>query len=122
MSILDVTEDQIFQVLGKGKDPNFKHIEKVRPVITRLKKSYSINNNTMTKAAAKQVQPVDKPVQPVIYAFSPQIDENMRKLTEDLYELNNRVARLQKMIRWYILPQLVIVIILIFVIAVKANS
>ena len=24
MSILDVTEDKIFQVLGKGRDPNYK--------------------------------------------------------------------------------------------------
>ena len=41
MSILDVTEDQIFQTLGKGKDPNFKAIEKVRPVVVKPKKTYS---------------------------------------------------------------------------------
>lgn len=28
MGILDVTEDQIFKTLGKGKDPNYKPIEK----------------------------------------------------------------------------------------------
>ncbi len=28
MSILDVTEDKIFQVLGKGKDPDYKPIKK----------------------------------------------------------------------------------------------
>jgi hypothetical protein len=27
MGILDVTEDQIFQTLGKGKDPNFKPVK-----------------------------------------------------------------------------------------------
>ncbi len=28
MNILDVTEDKIFQVLGKGRDPKFKPIDK----------------------------------------------------------------------------------------------
>ena len=28
MGILDVTEDQIFKTLGKGKDPNYKPIVK----------------------------------------------------------------------------------------------
>ncbi len=28
MGILDVTEDQIFKTLGRGKDPNYKPIEK----------------------------------------------------------------------------------------------
>ncbi len=28
MNILEITEDKIFQTLGKGKDPNFKPIEK----------------------------------------------------------------------------------------------
>ncbi len=42
MSILDVTEDQIFHTLGKGKDPNFKQIEKVRaPVMPAIKKTYT---------------------------------------------------------------------------------
>jgi len=27
MGILDVTEDQIFQTLGKGKDPNYKPVK-----------------------------------------------------------------------------------------------
>ena len=33
MNITEVTEDKIFQVLGKGRDPKFKPIDK-----TRLKK------------------------------------------------------------------------------------
>ena len=45
MSILDVTEDQIFQTLGKGRDPNFKPIEKARPAIVKPKKTCSINQN-----------------------------------------------------------------------------
>ncbi len=28
MNILDITEDKIFETLGKGKDPNFKQIDK----------------------------------------------------------------------------------------------
>ncbi|MCX9025047.1 MAG: hypothetical protein WCE94_14260 [Candidatus Methanoperedens sp.] len=34
MNILEVTEDKIFQTLGKGKDAKFKPIDK-----TKLKKS-----------------------------------------------------------------------------------
>jgi hypothetical protein len=30
MNILEVTEDKIFQVLGKGRDPKFKQIDKAR--------------------------------------------------------------------------------------------
>ncbi|MCX9010872.1 MAG: hypothetical protein OIN66_07090 [Candidatus Methanoperedens sp.] len=28
MNILEVTEDKIFKVLGKGRDPNYKPIDK----------------------------------------------------------------------------------------------
>lgn len=113
MSILDVTEDQIFQTLGKGKDPNFKPIEKVRPVIAKPKKTYSINNNAKTIHAVKPVQPVMASVQPVIPAPVPQVDDSVKKLTEDLNELNNRVAGLQKMVKFYIVPQFVVVVVLI---------
>jgi len=30
MNILEVTEDKIFQVLGKGRDPKFKPIDKAK--------------------------------------------------------------------------------------------
>lgn len=113
MSILDVTEDQIFQTLGKGKDPNFKPIEKVRPVIAKPKKTYSINNNTKSVPAVKQTHPVDPPIQPVISILSKQTDDSMKRLTEDLDELNNRIAGLQKMVKYYIVPQFVVVLFLI---------
>jgi hypothetical protein len=126
MSILDVTEDQIFQTLGKGKDPNFKPIEKVRPVTIKPKKTYSINTtprNTYSKTipAVKPVQPIEPPVQQmVITAPATQNDETVKKLTEDLNELNNRVYGLQKMVKWYMVPQFVVVLVLILVIAVRA--
>ena len=60
MSILDVTEDQIFQTLGKGKDPNFKQIEKARPVTIKPKKMYTINSNA--KNINSKTMPVVKPV------------------------------------------------------------
>jgi hypothetical protein len=128
MSILDVTEDQIFQTLGKGKDPNFKPIEKVRPVTIKPKKTYSINTtprNTYSKTvpAVKPVQPIEAPVQQmVITAPATQTDETVKKLTEDLNELNNRVYGLQKMVKWYMVPQFVVVLVLILVLVVKANS
>ena len=128
MSILDVTEDQIFQTLGKGKDPNFKPIEKVRPVTIKPKKTYYINTtprNTYSKTvpAVKPVQPIEAPVQQmVITATATQTDETVKKLTEDLNELNNRVYGLQKMVKWYMVPQFVVVLVLILVLVVKANS
>ena len=105
MSILDVTEDQIFQTLGKGKDPNFKPIEKVRPVPIKPKKTYTINTNSKntnskTMPELKYVQPIEAPVQQVVItAPTTQTDETVKKLTQDLNELNNRVCGLQKMVK-----------------------
>ena len=100
MSILDVTEDQIFQTLGKGKDPNFKPIEKVRPVTIKPKKTYTMNNTSKTMTSVKPVKPIEAPVQQVVItAPATQNDETVKKLTEDLNELNNRVYGLQKMVK-----------------------
>jgi len=121
MSILDVTEDQIFQTLGKGKDPNFKPIEKVRPVTIKPKKTYTMNNTSKTMTSVKPVKPIEAPVQQVVItAPATQNDETVKKLTEDLNELNNRVYGLQKMVKWYMVPQFVVVLVLILVLVVRA--
>jgi hypothetical protein len=122
MSILDVTEDQIFQTLGKGRDPNFKPIEKVRPAIVKPKKTCSINQNVRAAPAAKVTQPLEQVVKPEIIVASPQNDDSVKRLTEDLNELNNRVNGIQKMVKWYVIPQSVVVMVLIIAIVVKANS
>ena len=124
MSILDVTEDQIFQTLGKGKDPNFKPIEKARPAIVKPKKTYSINNisKNNTKPIQTAVQPIMPLVQPAISVPVVQADDSVKKLTEDFNELNNRFIGLQKMVKWYIVPQFIVVLVLILVIVVKAKS
>ncbi|MFZ3058238.1 MAG: hypothetical protein WA102_00745 [Candidatus Methanoperedens sp.] len=120
MSILDVTEDQIFHTLGKGRDPNFKPIEKVRPVIVKPKKTYTLNNIKTTQSV-KTVQPQVQAVsQPVISVPSTQSEDSVRKLTEDLNELNNRVAGIQKMVKWYIVPQFVVIIVLVLAFVVKS--
>ncbi|PWB52769.1 MAG: hypothetical protein C3F06_07630 [Candidatus Methanoperedenaceae archaeon] len=120
MSILDVTEDQIFQTLGKGKDPNFKVIEKVRPVVAKPKKTYS-NPNVRTAPIVKVVQPVEQNLKPVITVpLSSQTDDSVKKLSEDLNDLNNRVAGLQKMVKWYVVPQFVVVLVLIIAILAKS--
>ncbi len=127
MSILDITEDQIFQTLGKGKDPNFKQIEKERPVTTKKNKTYIVNNNpgnakSKTLPAVNNSKPIEAPVQQVV--ISPpytQSDETVKKLTEDLNELNNRVCSLHKMVKWYMVPQFIVVLVLLLVIVVKAN-
>lgn len=118
MSILDVTEDQIFHTLGRGRDPNFKPIEKVRPVIQKPKKTYTINRTVKPQAHAQTVQ--TQPVQTVqIAPPAPQLDE-MKKLTEDLCELNNRVLGLQKMVKWYVVPQFVVIVLLFLTLVVKS--
>lgn len=118
MSILDVTEDQIFQTLGKGKDPNFKPIEKVRPVIAKPKKTYSIKAakpEQNVQIQAVQPAPVVKAAESVStkVSISTQVDD-MKKLMENLSELNDRVNGIQKMVKWYIMPQFVVVIVLLF--------
>jgi len=116
MSILDVTEDQIFHTLGRGRDPNFKPIEKVRPVIQKPKKTYTINRTIKPQAQAVQTQPVQNvPPSPP----EPQFDE-MKKLTADLSELNNRVLGLQKMVKWYVVPQFVVIVLLFLTLVVKS--
>jgi len=120
MSILDVTEDQIFQTLGKGKDPNFKVIEKVRPVVVKPKKTYS-NQNVRTAPVVKAAQPVEQNVIPVTaIPSSSQTDDSFKKLSEDLNELNTRVVGLQKMVKWYVVPQFVVVLVLIIAILAKS--
>lgn len=98
MSILDVTEDQIFQTLGKGKDPNFKPIEKVRPVITPApKKTYSAPVKKQTYAPQVQA-----PVEPIKYTASPEVEESIIKLSAELSELKKSVSGIQSMIKWYL--------------------
>lgn len=122
MSILDVTEDQIFQTLGKGRDPNFKQIEKVRPVVPKPKKTYTLNTigpvqTSKTVTAQPQMQSVIEPAKP---ALSPEVDESMRKLSAELSELNTRVSGIQRMVKWYIMPQFLVVLVLLFALIVKS--
>jgi hypothetical protein len=122
MSILDVTEDQIFHTLGRGRDPNFKPIEKVRPVLERPKKTYPISKTIRSANPAfknMQSQPVQAAVEPITSA-APQVDDSLKKLTEDLNELNNRVAGIQKMVKWYVVPQFVVVLALVLALIVKS--
>ncbi|MCX9084395.1 MAG: hypothetical protein OIN87_06325 [Candidatus Methanoperedens sp.] len=122
MSILDVTEDQIFQTLGKGRDPNFKPIEKVRPVVIRPKKTYPINTRSKTIPSVKPVQPIEAPAQEMVIALqNKENDETIKRLTEDIIELNSRVSGLQNKVKWYMVPQTVAVLILLLVIVVQAN-
>lgn len=120
MSILDVTEDQIFQTLGKGKDPNFKPIEKVRPVIVKPKKTYTYNQSVKTTPPVKVVKPVEPVIEPVKTVQHIQDDDSIMKLSEEMNELNERMNGLQKMIKYYIVPQFIVVLILVLVLVVKA--
>ncbi len=122
MSILDVTEDQIFQTLGKGRDPNFKPIEKVRPVVAKPKKTYTLNTmksvqTPTTVTAQTQMQSVVEPAKP---ALSPEVDESMRKLSAELSELNTRVSGIQRMVKWYIMPQFLVVLVLLLALIAKS--
>ncbi len=115
MSILDVTEDQIFHTLGRGRDPNFKPIEKVRPIIQTPKKSYTINK---LKPAITLTQPVQVPA--ATSAPSPQFEDSMTKFNNDIIELNNRVSSLQRTVKWYIVPQFVVVVVVLLALVLKS--
>ena len=121
MSILDVTEDQIFQTLGKGKDPNFKPIEKIRPVVIKPKKTYTFSQpvKTAKPEIPAKVEVAMKPAesQPVP---SIEADESMMKLTVELTELNNRVRGIQTMVKWYIVPQFIVVLTLALMLFIKS--
>ncbi len=73
---IDVTEEQIFHTLGRGKALDFKQKEKQKPI--------------------------EKPV-PVKFIPSPEVDEFEKKLIEELNELNARVNEIQKTIKWYMI-------------------
>ena len=133
MSILDVTEDQIFSTLGKGRDPNFKPIEKVRPAIEKPNRTYSPNiakpyikpvpttvknpsnfktvESRSVKAPAVRIE--QPPVELVITAPPVQSEDPLKKLSSDYSELNSRVNGIQKMVKWYLVPQFVIILILV---------
>lgn len=103
MSILDVTEDDIFRTLGKGRDPNFKQIEKVRPVLYAPKKTY-----VSPQPVKAQVIP-----EPVKFVQSPEVEEAIKKLNEELSQMNKSVGGIQKMIKLYI--SLFVLTLIIFV-------
>ena len=98
MSILDVTEEQIFHTLGKGRDPNFKQIEKIRPTITPTpKKTYSAPVKKQTYTPSPQA-PVESPK----YVQSPEVEESINKLTIELSDLKKSVSGMQSMIKLYL--------------------
>ncbi|MCX9010421.1 MAG: hypothetical protein OIN66_04780 [Candidatus Methanoperedens sp.] len=123
MSILDVTEDQIFQTLGKGRDPNFKQIEKVRPAVVKSKKTYTLNQTVRATQTVKPVQQQVKAETAVAAVETPPphgVDESMKNLSLELGELNNRVNGIQKMIKWYIVPQFVVVLALLLALIARS--
>lgn len=111
MSILDVTEDDIFRTLGKGRDPNFKQIEKVRPIMYPPKKTYA------------PTQPVKAPVipEPVKFVPSPEVEDAIKKLTMELSVINRNVGGIQSMIKIYIFLFAIGVFLCIIVLAVLIN-
>ncbi len=109
MSILDVTEDQIFHTLGKGKDPNFKQIEKVRPIMTAPpKKTYAPAQPVKTQVIPEAVKLVP----------SPEVEEAIKKLTEELSLMNKNVGGIQAMIKLYIFLFTIAMIIFVMVLGV----
>ena len=100
MSILDVTEEQIFHTLGKGRDPNFKQIEKIRPTITPTpKKTYSapVKKQTYTNSVQTPVA-----VEQTKYVPTPEVEESINKLTTELLDLKKSISGIRSMIRLYL--------------------
>jgi len=92
MSILDVTEDDIFHKLGRGRDPNFKQIEKTRTITYAPKKTY-------VPQQPVKVQVIPEPVK---YVPSPEVEEAIKKLNEELSQMNKSVGGIKTMIKLYI--------------------
>ncbi len=111
MSILDVTEDDIFHKLGKGKDPNFKPIEKVRPVIYSPNKTYAHEQHAKIQAVQESVKVVP----------SPEVEDAIKKLTAELSVMNRNVGGIQSMIKIYIFLFAIGVILCIIVLGVLIN-
>lgn len=111
MSILDVTEDDIFHKLGKGKDPNFKPIEKVRPVMYSPNKTYSHEQHTKIQAIPESVKLVP----------SPEVEDAIKQLTNELSLMNRNVGGIQAMIKLYIFLFAIATIIVIIVLGVLIN-
>ncbi len=111
MSILDVTEDDIFHKLGKGKDPNFKPIEKVRPVMYPPKKTYAQEQHAKIQAVPETVKLVP----------SPEVEEAIKNLTGELSVMNRNVGGIQAMIKLYIFLFAIGMIIFIIVLGVFIN-
>jgi len=100
MSILDVTEEQIFHTLGKGRDPNFKQIEKIRPTTTTSpKKTYCapVKKETYTHSVQTPVA-----VEPTKYVPPPEVEESINKLTTELSDLKKSISGIQSMIKLYL--------------------
>ena len=98
MSILDVTEEQIFHTLGKGRDPNFKQIEKIRPTITPTpKKTYCAPVKKQT-----YIHSVQAPVETIKYVASPEVEDSINKLTTELSDLKKSISGTQSMIKLYL--------------------
>ncbi len=130
MSILDVSEDKIFETFGKGRDPKFRSIEKpepvkeiktmekAKPVVSVPKKAYTFSQSSepvrseVTRSSGEIVKPA-KSVQP------PEVN-NYLKLTSDLNQLRTRVDGIQKMIKLFIIPQVIIIIVLLIVLFAKS--
>ncbi len=121
MSILDVTEDQIFHTLGKGRDPNFKPIEKVRPVVPQPpKKTYTSQQAIRTPVRTTQQNPVQPVQEAVKYLPSPEVEESIKKLTAELSELNSRVSGIQTIVKWYIVPQFMFVMVILLALFMRS--
>lgn len=111
MSILDVTEEQIFHTLGKGRDPNFKQIEKIRPTITPPpKKTYSapVKKQMYTNSVQTPVA-----VEPTKYVTSHEVEESINTLTTELLDLKKSVSGIRSMIKLYLSVFAIILIIFI---------
>lgn len=131
MSILDVTEEDIFHTLGRGRDPNFKPYLRVKPDPEKKRaakkpltksKTAPVKSTPPKPTPTKSISPT--PVKPAPIPVSTreykEIDPSILKLTESLCELNDRMNNIQKMVILYSMPQYVLVLAVIVVLFLKS--
>ncbi|HIH44602.1 MAG TPA: hypothetical protein HA257_05875 [Candidatus Methanoperedenaceae archaeon] len=118
MSILDITEEQIFHTLGRGKDPNYKPIETVRPVapaVPQVAQRPVKYGKPVTSRESEDMKKLTEEVHELNGRMSTlqKTEESVTVLTKDVAELSSRVTGIQSMVKWYIFPQLALVIVVV---------
>jgi hypothetical protein len=109
MSISNITEEQIFHTLGRGKATDFK------PVI--VKKAY-IQKEEPVKEIIKE-----KPQLETVKSTDPlpqEMMESVKHLATNMSELTTNINVLQKFMKWIVFPQFIVILVILLALIAKS--